>query len=104
MSLQAVDIGSVILVIIAIILWAAIFIEKFVHPTYKEKFRGSRLWPNDPVEKNRLKKCIQGVGLYYFAAVLLLFYSPPLALLMGFGGIFYTLFVYYWLVVSKKGQ
>ena len=96
------DRGSVILVIITIILWAAIFIEKFVHPTYKEKFRGSRLWPNDEAEKKRLKKCMQGVGLYYFAAVLLLLYSPPLALLMGFGGIFYTFFSYYWLVVSKK--
>ena len=98
------DIASVILVVIAVILWLAIFLEKFVHPYYKNKFRGSRLWPDDEVEKNRLKKCIQGVGLYYLAAsLLLLLFSPALALLMLFGGIFYTLIIYYWLVVSKRG-
>ena len=97
------DIASVILVVIAVILWLAIFLEKFVHPYYKNKFRGSRLWPDDEVEKNRLKKCIQGVGLYYLAASLLLLFSPALALLMLFGGIFYTLIIYYWLVVSKRG-
>ena len=97
------DIASVILVVIAVILWLAIFLEKFVHPYYKNKFRGSRLWPDDEVEKNRLKKCIQGVGLYYLTASLLLLFSPALALLMLFGGIFYTVIIYYWLVVSKRG-
>lgn len=96
------SIGSTVLVIITLILWVAILIEKFVHPAYKDFFRGSRLWPNDEVERRRLKKCIQGVGLYYFSAVLVLLFSPALALLMGFGGIFYTIVIYYWLVVARR--
>ena len=94
--------GSTVLVIITLILWVAILIEKFIHPAYKDFFRGSRLWPNDEVERRRLKKCIQGVGLYYFSAVLVLLFSPALALLMGFGGIFYTIAIYYWLVVARR--
>lgn len=97
-----IDVGSTILVIITLILWIAIMIEKFIHPAYKNFFRGSRLWPNDEDEKRRLKKCIQGVGLYYFTAVLVLLFSPAIALLMGFGGIFYTIVIYFWLVVSKR--
>lgn len=97
------SIGSTVLVIITLILWVAILIEKFVHPAYKDFFRGSRLWPHDEVERRRLKKCIQGVGLYYFTAVLVLLFSPALALLMGFGGIFYSIVIYYWLVVARRG-
>ncbi len=99
-----VDVGSTILVIITLILWIAIIIEKFVHPAYKDFFRGSRMWPNDDEERRRLKKCIQGVGLYYFTAVLVMLFSPALALLMGFGGIFYAVVLYYWLVVIKRGK
>jgi len=97
-----VDIGSTILVIITLILWIAILIEKFVHPAYKNFFRGSPLWPNDDNERRRLKKCMQGVGLYYFTSVLILLFSPAIALLMGFAGIFYTIALYLWLVVSKR--
>jgi hypothetical protein len=97
-----IDVGSTILVIITLILWIAILIEKFVHPAYKNFFRGSPLWPNDEVERRRLKKCMQGVGLYYFTAVLVLLFSPAVALLMGFAGIFYTIVLYLWLVVSKR--
>jgi len=97
-----IDVGSTILVIITLILWIAIMIEKFVHPAYKNFFRGSRLWPNDEDEKRRMKKCLQGIGLYYFTAVLLLLFAPALALLMGFGGIFYAIAIYFWLVVSKR--
>jgi hypothetical protein len=97
-----IDVGSIILVIITLILWVAIIIEKFVHPAYKDFFRGSRLWPNDDEERRRLKKCIQGVGLYYFTAVLVLLFSSAMALLMGFVGIFYTVIIYYWLVVVKR--
>ncbi len=97
-----IDVGSTILVIITMILWIAIIIEKFVHPAYKDFFRGSRLWPNDDEERRRLKKWIQGVGLYYFTAVLVLLFSPAMALIMGFGGIFYSIVIYYWLVIVKK--
>ena len=97
-----IDIGTTILVLITLILWIAILIEKFLHPAYKNFFRGSLLWPNDDVERGRLKKCLQGVGLYYFTAVLVLFFSPALALLIGFGGIFYSIIIYFWLVVSKR--
>ena len=97
-----IDVGSTILVIITLILWIAIMIEKFIHPAYKDYFRGSRLWPNDEDEKRRLKKCLQGVGLYYFTAVLVLLFSPAMALLMGFGGIFYSIAIYYWLVIVKR--
>lgn len=100
--LLLVDVGSTILVIITMILWIAIMIEKFIHPAYKNFFRGSRLWPNDEDERRRLKKCIQGVGLYYFTAVLVLLFSPAMALLMGFGGIFYSIAIYYWLVVVNR--
>lgn len=96
------DVGSTILVIITLILWVAILIEKFIHPVYKDFFKGSRLWPDDDEERRRIKKCIQGVGLYYFMAVLVLLFSPAMALLMGFGGIFYAIFIYFWLVVSKR--
>ena len=102
-SMLMIDVGSTMLVIITLILWMAILIEKFIHPAYKNFFSGSRLWPADDAERKRLKKCIQGIGIYYFAAVLLLFFSAPLALLMGFIGIFYAFFIYYWLVVFKKG-
>ncbi len=97
-----IDVGSIILVIITLILWVAIIIEKFVHPAYKDFFRGSRMWPNDDDERRRLKKCIQGVGLYYFTAVLVMLFSPAMALLMGFGGIFYSIALYYWLVVIQR--
>ena len=100
--LLLIDVGSTILVIITIILWVAIMIEKFIHPAYKDFFRGSRLWPDDEDERQRLKKCLQGVGLYYFTAVLVLLFSPAMALLMGFGGIFYTVVIYYWLVVVNR--
>lgn len=100
--LLLIDVGSTILVIITMILWIAIMIEKFIHPAYKNFFRGSRLWPNDEDERRRLKKCIQGVGLYYFTAVLVLLFSPAMALLMGFGGIFYSIAIYYWLVVVNR--
>ncbi len=102
-SMLIIDVGSTMLVIITLILWMAILIEKFIHPAYKTFFKGSRLWPADDTERKRLKKCIQGIGIYYFAAVLLLIFSAPLALLMGFIGIFYAFFIYYWLVVFKKG-
>lgn len=97
-----IDVGSVVLVVITVILWAAILIEKFIHPGYKNMFRGTHLWPIDEDERRRLKKCIQGIGIYYFSAVLLLIFSPALGILMGFGGIFYTLVIYFWLVVSKR--
>jgi len=97
-----IDVGSTILVIITLILWIAILIEKFVHPAYKNFFKGSSLWPNDDEERRRLKKCIQGVGLYYFTAVMVMLFSPAIALLMGFAGIFYTIVIYFWLVVSKR--
>lgn len=97
-----IDVGSTILVIITLILWIAILFEKFVHPAYKNLFRGTPLWPSDEPERRRLKKCMQGVGMYYFTAALLLLFSPAIALLMGFGGIFYTIIIYYWLVVSKR--
>jgi len=97
-----VDIGSTILVMITLILWIAILIEKFLHPAYKDFFSGSPLWPDDDLERRRLKKCMQGVGLYYFTAVLILLFSPAVALLMGFAGIFYTIALYLWLVVSKR--
>ncbi len=97
-----VDVGSIILVIITLILWVAIIIEKFVHPAYKDFFRGSRLWPNDENERRQLKKCIQGIGLYYFTTVLILLYSPAFAMLMGFGGIFYAVALYYWLVIVNR--
>lgn len=97
-----IDVGTTILVIITLILWVAILIEKFIHPAYKNFFKGSPLWPSDENERRRLKKCLQGVGLYYFTAVLVLLFSPALALLMGFGGIFYTIIIYFWLVVSKR--
>ena len=100
--LLLIDVGSTILVIITMILWIAIMIEKFIHPAYKDFFRGSRLWPNDEDERRRIKKCIQGVGLYYFTAVLVLLFSPALALIMGFGGIFYTIVIYYWLVIVNR--
>lgn len=100
--LLLIDVGSTVLVIITLILWVAIIVEKFLHPAYKQLFRGSRLWPNDEQERRRLKKCLQGVALYYFATVLVLLFSPPLALLIGFGGIFYTIIIYYWLVVSYR--
>jgi len=100
--LLLIDVGSTILVIITMILWIAIMIEKFIHPAYKDFFRGSRLWPNDEDERRRFKKCIQGVGLYYFTAVLVLLFSPAMALLMGFGGIFYTVVIYYWLVIVNR--
>lgn len=100
--LLLIDVGSTILVIITMILWIAIMIEKFIHPAYKNFFRGSRLWPNDEDERRRLKKCIQGVGLYYFTAVLVLLFSPAMALLMGFGGIFYSIAIYYWLAVVNR--
>ena len=100
--LLLIDVGSTILVIITMILWIAIMIEKFIHPAYKDFFRGSRLWPNDEDERRRIKKCIQGVGLYYFTAVLVLLFSPALALIMGFGGIFYTVVIYYWLVIVNR--
>jgi hypothetical protein len=97
------DIGSVILVIIAVILWAAIFTEIFVNPLYKKYFKGSLLWPDDPVTRNRLKKCIQGLGLYYLTSVILLMFSPAMAILMGFMGLFYALALYFWLTLLKKG-
>jgi hypothetical protein len=97
-----IDVGSTILVIITVILWFAILIEKIVHPAYKDYFRGSRLWPNDESERRRFKKYIQGVALYYFTAVLVLLFSPALALLMGFIGIFYSIVAYYWLVVLHR--
>lgn len=97
-----IDVGSTILVIITLILWVAILLEKFVHPAYKNYFKGSPLWPDDEEERRRLKKCIQGVALYYFMAVLVLLFSPAIALLMGFAGIFYTILIYFWLVVSKR--
>lgn len=97
-----IDVGSTILVIITLILWIAILIEKFIHPAYKDYFKGSALWPNDDEERRRLKKCIQGVGLYYFTAVLVMLFSPAVALLMGFAGIFYAIVIYFWLVVSKR--
>lgn len=97
-----VDVGSTILVIITLILWIAILIEKFIHPAYKDFFKGSPLWPDDDEERRRLKKCIQGVGLYYFMSVLVMLFSPAIGLLMGFAGIFYTIVIYYWLVVSKR--
>lgn len=97
-----IDVGSTILVIITLILWVAIIIEKFVHPAYKDFFRGSRLWPSDDDERRRLKKCIQGVGLYYFTAVLIMLFSPAMAMLMAFGGIFYAVALYYWLVIVKR--
>ena len=100
--LLLIDVGSTILVIITMILWIAIMIEKFIHPAYKDYFRGSRLWPNDEDERRRLKKCLQGIGLYYFTAVLVLLFSPAMALLMGFGGIFYSIAIYYWLVIVKR--
>jgi len=100
--LLVIDVGSTILVIITLILWIAIMIEKFIHPAYKDFFRGSRLWPNDDDERRRIKKCIQGVGLYYFTAVLVLLFSPAMALIMGFGGIFYTVVIYYWLVIVNR--
>ncbi|MDN3643941.1 hypothetical protein QWY87_14585 [Lutimonas halocynthiae] len=100
--LLLIDVGSTILVIITMILWIAIMIEKFIHPAYKDFFRGSRLWPNDEDERRRIKKCIQGVGLYYFTAVLVLLFSPAMALIMGFGGIFYTIVIYYWLVIVNR--
>lgn len=100
--LLLIDVGSTILVIITMILWIAIMIEKFIHPAYKDFFRGSRLWPNDEDERRRIKKCIQGVGLYYFTAVLVLLFSPAIALIMGFGGIFYTVVIYYWLVIVNR--
>jgi len=100
--LLLIDVGSTILVIITMILWIAIMIEKFIHPAYKDFFRGSRLWPNDEDERRRIKKCIQGVGLYYFTAVLVLLFSPAMALIMGFGGIFYTVVIYYWLVIVNR--
>ena len=100
--LLLIDVGSTILVIITMILWIAIMIEKFIHPAYKDFFRGSRLWPNDEDERRRLKKCIQGVGIYYFTTVLIFLFSPAMALLMGFGGIFYAIALYYWLVVIKR--
>ena len=97
-----VDVGSTILVIITLILWIAILLEKFVHPAYKNFFKDSPLWPSDDQERRRLKKCLQGIGLYYFTAVMVLLFSPALALLMGFGGIFYAIILYFWLVVSKR--
>ncbi|UCE94118.1 MAG: hypothetical protein JSV73_02225 [Flavobacteriaceae bacterium] len=97
-----IDVGSTILVIITLILWIAILFEKFVHPAYKNLFRGTPLWPSDDLERRRLKKCMQGVGLYYFTAALLLLFTPAIAILMGFGGIFYAIIIYYWLVVSKR--
>ena len=97
------DIGSVILVIIAVILWVAIFTEKFVNPFYKKSFKGSLLWPDDQVARNRLKKCIQGLGLYYLSSVILLLFSPIAAILMGFIGLFYALALYFWLTLLRKG-
>jgi hypothetical protein len=97
-----VDVGSTVLVLITLVLWVAILLEKFIHPAYKKFFKGSPLWPDDEEERRRLKKCLQGVGLYYFTAVLVLLFSPAMALLMGFGGIFYTIIIYYWLVVSQR--
>lgn len=100
----SIDVGSSIIVIITMILWSAILVEKFIHPHYKHFFRGTRLWPAAAEERNRIKKCLQGVGLYYFFTVILLLFSPALGLLMGFGGIFYTIFLYYWFVVAKQGE
>ena len=96
------DIASTILVIITLILWIAIFTEKIVRPQYKKYFQGSRLWPDDESELKRFKKFMQGVGLYYFGSVLLLLFSPVLAILMGFTGIFFVLLSYLWLVASKR--
>ena len=100
--LLLIDVGSTILVIITMILWIAIMIEKFIHPAYKDYFRGSRLWPNDEDERRRLKKCLQGIGLYYFTAVLVLLFSPAMALLMGFGFIFYSIAMDYWMVIVTR--
>jgi len=97
------DTGSIILVIIAVILWAAIFTEKFVNPFYKKHFRGSVLWPDDETARKRLKKSIQGLGLYYLTSVILLLFSPTMAILMGFMGLFYALALYFWLTLLKKG-
>ena len=97
-----IDVGSIVLVVITLIIWVAILIEKFIHPRYKNIFRGTIFWPIDEDERKRLKKCIQGIGLYYFSAVILLLFSTALGLLMGFGGIFYAFFIYFWLVVAKR--
>lgn len=96
------DVASVILVIITLILWIGIIIEKFLHPSYKAYFKGSRLWPNDPEQRNRVKRFLQAVGLYYFAAALMLLFSPAVALLMGFSGVFYVIITYYWMIVSHR--
>lgn len=96
------DIASIVLVIITLILWVAIFTEKIVRPLYKDYFHGSLLWPDDELERKKLKKFIQGFGLYYFASVLLLLFSPMVGILMGSVGIVLALISYFWMAASKK--
>ena len=96
------DVASIILVIITVILWMAILAEKFLRPNFKKFFRGSRLWPDDDIERRRIKRFLQGIGVYYIASVMLLFFSPAIAILTGFSGIFYLIISYFWLIVSKR--